>query len=155
MALSQMMRYLLYETDKERVTLEKEVSFLMNYIDLEKLRVENATAVHIEVQENLHDILVAPLVFIPFVENSFKHSRIIDDPEAWIEIKLRSEPGKIIFLCSNSIPKTQFKQQSNGGVGLENIEKRLRIIYSTKYKLSITSQPEQFEVELTIKLDEN
>jgi sensor histidine kinase YesM len=105
MALSQMMRYILYETDKERVTLEKEVSFLMNYIDLEKLRVENATAVHIEVQENLHDILVAPLVFIPFVENSFKHSRIIDDPKAWIEIKLRSEPGKIISLCSKSIPK--------------------------------------------------
>lgn len=155
MALSQMMRYLLYETSQEFVRLENEIAFILNYIELEKLRLENTSGVNISIDEAHPEVMVAPLIFIPFIENSFKHSRIIDDPEARIDISLRTDRGKIIFRCSNSIPEKQFKIEKSGGVGLENITQRLQLIYRRKHFIEMNNEPRQFTIDLTIDSYEN
>lgn len=155
MALSQMMRYLLYETSREKVSLSSEIAFVMNYIELEKLRIENSGSIKVVMDESKLDLMVAPLIFIPFIENSFKHSRIIDDPEAWINISLKTEKGRIIFTCSNSVPEKQFKKDKNGGVGLANIRKRLMLIYPDRHKVSFIHDASRFSAELEIMTDEN
>jgi len=154
MALSQMMRYLLYETGQEMVRLKRELDFVLNYIELEKLRLENSNSIKIDFDEDHPEMMIAPLIFIPFIENSFKHSRIIDDAEAWIEISIKTGNGKILFNCSNSIPQKQVKMDMNGGVGLENITKRLQLIYPGRHSIRIINESNQFNVELEITTDE-
>jgi sensor histidine kinase YesM len=154
MALSQMMRYLLYETGQEVVRLKKELDFVLNYIELEKLRLENSDSIRIDFDEDHPEMMIAPLIFIPFIENSFKHSRIIDDAEAWIEISIKTGSGKILFKCSNSIPQKQVKKDTNGGVGLENITKRLQLIYPGRHSIRMTNESNKFNVELEITIDE-
>lgn len=151
MALSQMMRYLLYETGHERVRLESEVNFISNYIELEKLRIEDPSSILIDLEEDHPDVKVAPMIFIPFVENCFKHSRIIDEPGAWIKIGLWMEGSKIMFYCRNSISGSRTEKFRAGGVGMENVKKRLNMIYPGTHSLVIRNHQGRVEVELEIE----
>jgi sensor histidine kinase YesM len=151
MALSEIMRYLIYETGANEVAAEKEVRFLVNYVKLEKLRIEDQAKVTLSVDQPNPGQLISPLIFIAFVENAFKHSGIDTDPEGFIQIFLSFRQEEIFFTCENSIPTNQM-QGKDGGTGLVNARARLEMIYPGKNWLKITESNQVYSVSLTIKL---
>jgi len=103
------------------------------------------------VSPGIDGIKISPLLLIPFIENAFKHSRVVDEPNAWIEINLSVVGNKLLFKCENSIPDKAFKKDKTGGIGLENVKRRLLILYAAKHELSISNRNHKFIVDL--KLD--
>ncbi len=151
MALSEIMRYLIYETGTNEVPAEKEVRFLVNYVRLEKLRIEDQAKVTVAIDQPIPGQLISPLIFIAFVENAFKHSAIDTDPEGFIQIFLSFSPEEIFFTCENSIPANQTLGKE-GGTGLVNARARLDLIYPGKNWLKIQQTNQVYSVSLTINL---
>jgi sensor histidine kinase YesM len=150
MSLSEIMRYLIYETGATLVSAEKEVRFLTNYISLEKLRIEDAGKVSLSVEQPGPGLLISPLLFIAFVENAFKHSGIDTDPEGFIQVFLSFRDDEINFTCENSIPADKARK-TEGGVGLVNARARLELMYPGKYTLDIRQSALVYSVSLTLK----
>lgn len=151
MSLSEIMRYLIYETGNTLVSAEKEVRFITNYIRLEKLRIEDAGKVSFSVEQPSPGLLIAPLLFISFIENAFKHSGIDNDPEGFIQIFLAFHDQEIIFTCENSISPDAINDKT-GGVGLVNAKSRLELMYPGKYLLDIRPSALVFTVNLRLSL---
>jgi len=151
MALSEIMRYLIYETGANELPAEKEVRFLVNYVKLEKLRIEDQAKVTVSIEQPNPGQLISPLIFIAFVENAFKHSGIDNDPEGFIQIFLSFRAEEIFFTCENSIPANQMPTKE-GGTGLTNARARLEMIYPRKNWLKIQNTDQVYSVSLTIKL---
>ncbi|MFQ3215452.1 MAG: two-component system LytT family sensor kinase [Marivirga sp.] len=153
MQLSNMLRYNLYEAnDKEKVAIEKEIAYIKDYIALFQLREEGI------IEQVSFDYMVkqtaeiAPMILIPFVENAFKHSKIEAGSDATIAIKLLVEADKIIFSVINSLPKVSLQKDETGGIGIENVRKRIALIYPDKSQLAISEDQSSFTVQLTIAL---
>ena len=145
--MSRMMRYLLYESDKQYVSLNNAVIFLKKYLNLMKLRYTDQVNVNVDVPENCsEDIALAPLVFIPFVENAFKHGVAYDKPST-ITIDIEKKDGRLLFHCHNT--KSHAKHEY-GGVGLSNVTKRLELIYGNDYSLNIDNGEETYDVLLDL-----
>ena len=146
--MSRMMRYLLYDSDKPYVSLRSAILFLKKYLALMKLRYPDNVTVNLDVPADPHeDIVVAPLVFIPFVENAFKHGVTIDKPSV-IDIGIEhTEGGRLIFRTHNT--KSHAKHEF-GGVGLNNVSKRLELIYGNDYTLDITDGEDTYNVLLDL-----
>ena len=145
--MSRMMRYLLYESDKPYVTLHQAVIFLKKYLNLLKLRYSDNVTINLTVPDDNHeDILLAPLVFIPFVENAFKHGVSIDKPSV-IDISISKEGDRLLFHCHNT--KSNAKHEF-GGVGLNNVTKRLELIYGSDYSLDIKDKEDTYDVLLNL-----
>jgi len=149
--LSDLLRYSLYETSSVLVPLEKEIKYLENYISLEKIRLEDKTEIIFEVSGNVSTIKIAPMLFIVFVENAFKHGNF-KNPKTRGIIHLFSEKDKLIFHSKNEI-SNQNKDRV-GGIGLENIKKRLELIYGENHELLIEKSEDIFEAILKIDLSE-
>lgn len=148
--LSNLMRYLLYESEKGDTKLSNEISFMKNFIELMKLRLGNNVRLSFSFPENYNDVTVPPLLFIPFVENAFKHG--VGFEESTIEFKLSVVENTLIFTSKNSIaPKTGDYQDS--GIGLENIKKRLAILFPGSHILRINCKDNEFDVYLSIVLN--
>ena len=152
--LSEMMRYMLYECNEKEVSLEKEVNYIRNYLELEKLRHGDHCDISFEIDGEPGNKQVAPLMFIPFIENSFKHglNKQIDD--AHVSIKMDIKEDDVLMEISNSkvhtVPKANRKR--SGGIGLVNIKRRLELLYPEKYSLDIEESPNDYLVNLSIKL---
>ncbi|MBR0265466.1 MAG: histidine kinase [Prevotella sp.] len=151
--LSKMMRFVLYEGSKTVVPLEREISFLQNYITLMKLRYTDKVRIDVDVAQALPNKDVPPLMFITFVENAFKHG-VSYRQESFIEIKIeevkREGASLLAFTCRNSrIPKEEDK---HGGVGLANVRQRLDLIYGKNYQLDIQDESDIYQVKLAIPL---
>ncbi|MBE6315902.1 MAG: histidine kinase [Bacteroidales bacterium] len=145
--MSRMMRYLLYESDKQYVTLDNAVIFLKKYLNLMKLRYNDQVNVCLNVPENAHDdVAIAPLVFIPFVENAFKHGVFYNEPST-IDIGIEKKDGRLLFHSHNT--KSHAKHEY-GGVGLNNVTKRLELIYGNDYKLDINDGDDTYDVMLDL-----
>ena len=145
--MSRMMRYLLYESDKQYVTLDNAVIFLKKYLNLMKLRYNDQVNVCLNVPENAHDdVAIAPLVFIPFVENAFKHGVFYNEPST-IDIGIEKKDGRLLFHCRNT--KSHAKHEY-GGVGLNNVTKRLELIYGNDYSLDINDGDDTYDVMLDL-----
>lgn len=147
--LSRMMRYVLYESNKPMVTIRQEDEFMSSYISLMKLRLNDKVRVSVDVQVSDYNQMVAPLIFIAFVENAFKHG-ISYDEDSFIDIKVRTDGGRLYFNSTNS--KHQGSTEHKGGVGLKNIQKRLGLIYGDNYKLCIDDGEHVYSVSLRIPL---
>jgi LytS/YehU family sensor histidine kinase len=146
--LSKMMRFVLYEGNKQRVPLDREIAFLLNYIKLMKLRYTDKVRITISTPESVPSKDIPPLLFITFVENAFKHG-VSYQQESFIDIHIEAGTH-LLFVCHNSrIPKEEDK---HGGVGLKNVKQRLDLIYGHNYTLDISDEPEQYTVKLTIPL---
>lgn len=152
--LSNMLRYIIYDCNADRVPLEKELNYIHNYIDLQKLKDEKITGIEVDVEEADPNCLIAPMILIPFIENAFKHSKIEDVESGFIRIKIENLPNQLNFSIRNSVPKQKFTKDKVGGVGLENVKRRLELIYSGKHQLTIEQKENSFEVNLEIKLSE-
>lgn len=147
--LSKLMRYVLYEIDKEEVTLRQEIGFLNNYIGLMKIRLTGNVLIKVRMTDEPGDIKLPPLLFIPFVENIFKHGVSYRGPSL-IDISLDvDDAGMIVFRSSNS-NHARNNSDRHHGIGLENLRRRLDLLYPGSYRLSIVDGKEMFTVELAV-----
>ncbi len=149
--LSKLMRYLLYESEKGNTMLSHEIDFMNNYIDLMKLRVNDKVQLSVSFPEKYEDKNIPPLLFIPFIENAFKHG-ISYREKSFIDIKMMVTIESISFRCVNSLIKTK-EEDPNGhsGIGLENAGKRLNLLFPGCHELKIDKSENTFKVFLTIK----
>jgi two-component system, LytTR family, sensor kinase len=152
--LSGMLRYMLYECNADKVSLKKEIEYIQNYIDLMLLKDSKGLNVETEIESDPPNLMIAPLLLIPFIENAFKHSKIEDIEKNWIKIKLKIEGSVLFFESLNSLPEGHLSKDKVGGIGLKNVKRRLEIIYPEKYDLEIDSNDETgFKVNLKIELE--
>jgi hypothetical protein len=148
--LSEMMRYLLYESGRGTTTLKKEIEFLRSYLELMQLRVDKSIIVNLDLPEEFYNVNLPPLLFIPFIENAFKHGVSYREPSA-LSFKLVQNNDSLEFTSINTI--SHFRNESiahRGGFGLENIQKRLDIIYGDSHSLVINKTDDEFKIILRI-----
>ena len=146
--LSKMMRFVLYEGNKQGVPLNREIAFLQNYITLMELRYTDTVRITMTMPDNIPNKEIPPLIFITFVENAFKHG-VSYQQESFIEISIEVA-DELTFIYRNSrIPKEEDK---HGGVGLQNVRQRLDLIYGDNYSLDINDQTDAYTVCLKIPL---
>jgi hypothetical protein len=150
--LSKLMRYILYETEKGDRLLSQEIDFMQTYIDLMKLRISDKVNITVSFPENFIDVAIPPLLFLPFVENAFKHGISYRQP-SFVNVRLKVDPGIIIFECSNSIvSKGEDFLKSDSGIGLENVKKRLALLFPGKHNLKVFETESIFHVILQIEI---
>ncbi len=150
--LSQLLRYMLYECNDDRVPLIKEVISLENFIDLNLLKDSRGMKVTVNMERPSEELMIAPLLLMPFVENAFKHSKVEDLKKGWINIDLQAQDKKLLFKIENSIPTVEYTKDSVGGIGLANVKRRLDLIYPDKNKLEISTENNRYAVRLEIDL---
>ncbi len=146
--VSEMMRYMLYESSSERVPLSQEITYIRHYVELEKLRAVDADYISFEVSGDPGGIQVAPMLFIPFVENAFKHSPVAD-PDNRIVLRLNIPEHRIEFSCRNTIGIHQEKDKTPG-IGLSTVTRRLNLLYPATHELIITKDTQTYTVQLTL-----
>ena len=150
--LSSLMRYMLYETDEEKVSLEKEMDYLQSYIDLQQQRFSKKVIINanLNLPDKFYDI--QPMLLIPFVENAFKHGTgMIENAE--ININLKAEANILYFTVSNKFDSTSIEiKDKSSGIGLVNVQRRLNLLYPHYHNLLITKKEDIFLVYLQINL---
>lgn len=154
--LSDLMRYMLYDTEGKRVSLSKEITYLRNYIGLQQLRFDDtidvSTTIELAPEAGQH-YLIEPMLLIPFVENAFKHGTShLEHPE--IAIHLSEQQGQLVFNVRNRIapPSAETSKDRDSGIGLANVKKRLDLLYGGAYRLTIGEREGWYEVTLKLVL---
>ena len=147
--LAELTRYMIYESNEEKVLLSKEISYLQNLIELQKLRYEERVCLEFTVQYEDKGQLIAPLLLISFVENAFKHGEV-HDPGHPIEIVLTVQDNLLNFYVTNKISRQQ--KDPGGGIGLKNVRRRLDLLYSGNYSLTIKNDGNFYDSELELTL---
>lgn len=147
--LSEIMRYMLYESNDNRVSVLKEITYLESYIELQKLRFKGEAYVKLEVEGQITNQVIVPLVLISFVENAFKHG-VATDPKNPIHINISVFKDKLMFTLHN-IKNKQNKDQT-GGIGMVNVKRRLDLTYPNQYKLSVENRETDYFCELYLNL---
>jgi len=150
--LSGLLNYILHECDQPLVPLEKEIKMLQDYMALEKIRYTEQMQMTIEIEGKPDEKMIAPLLLIPFVENSFKHgaSKMITHP--WVTLNIRIETDRFHFIVRNSQPMTNEAVTTKGNIGLKNVSKRLELLYPGSHELNIVSEPDSYSVYLSLQL---
>lgn len=149
--LSNLLRYMLYEVGDDLVLVSKEVEMLENYIELQKLRLEDAAHVSFVVNGNLSETKIAPLLVFPLVENAFKHGLKGSSEDAFVKIELKVD-DQITFDIRNNMGQVDDMEQGKyGGIGLENVKRRLALIYPNRHQLEINTLENEFQVKLILK----
>ncbi|MBF0651456.1 histidine kinase [Dysgonomonas sp. GY75] len=153
--LAQMMRYVMEDCETELTPLSKDIEYIHNFIDFQKLRFENDKDITF-VYKNEEDtnICVPPMIFQPLVENCFKHTPLEVDKNSFIHILLKVEKKQIYFVAENSQPLIKNKPLANGGgIGIENVKRRLDLYFENRYSLEIFNNPDSFKIELSIDFE--
>lgn len=153
--LSEMMRYMLYECNEKWVPLAKEVNYIRNYLDLERLRQGKQVNITFEIDGNVSNQKIAPLLFIPFLENCFKHGLTHNIADGYVHIRMLVQEDEVDLYIENSKPKipNQFHRRS-GGIGLVNVRRRLNILYPNKHELNVENAPNSYAIHLHVALDD-
>lgn len=151
--LSKLMRYLLYESEHGETLLCSEIDFMNHYIDLMKLRLSKKVELQVDLVQPENNIKIPPLLFIPFIENAFKHGISYRD-KSFIHIKMNVEKDNIKFSCINSLGQQSDKNQeeNHSGIGLENVKKRLSLLFPGKHNLKIDKSNMDYSVSLEIEI---
>lgn len=150
--LSEILRYMLYDCMADRVPLRKEIDYIRNYISLKMLKDSKGMNVTVDLDDSRPELLIAPMLFIPFIENAFKHSNVEDLKKGWIRIRLQTDNQEVRFEVENSLPEKGFTKDQTGGIGLENVKRQLELIYPGKYDLRLETKEDRFSVSLKIQL---
>lgn len=152
--LSEMMRYMLYDCNERQVPLKKEINYIQNYLDLERLRQSKSAEIKFEVEGEPGDQQIAPLLFIPFLENSFKHGMTDSIAHGYVHIRLLTGQEAVHFSIENTKAPARPSQSAkpSGGIGLVNIRRRLQLLYPEKYALKIEETPNTYRVSLDLEL---
>ncbi len=147
--LSDIMRFMLFETKTEEIELAKEIEYIEKYIELQKIRTSNSNYISYAVEGDSVNRSIAPMVFIPFIENAFKHTTNKKLQDA-IDIKIKIEAKGISLECVNKIDPNRKLEQESNGLGNELIQKRLNLIYPERHQLDISNENNVYNVYLTI-----
>ena len=148
--LSQLMSYMLYDSNQVEVPLEKEIQYIQNYIALEKIRYSNLD-VSLNVFDDITDVHLAPLLILPFVENSFKHGVSNQLSRGWIRIDIQVQESTLVIKVENSKEAGKGNTKPLSGIGLQNVRKRLDLIYHNHHSLQIINEEELYLVILKIE----
>lgn len=152
--LSEILRYMLYECNVPKVLLSKEINYIENYLALERLRQKDDVKIDFMIEGEVNDQVISPLLFTPFLENAFKHgiNRVIEN--ASVDIILKVNKNKISFLVENTKPEftTQDFEKKQGGIGLSNVKKRLKLLYPNKYSLDIENTKFSYKIDMNLDL---
>jgi LytS/YehU family sensor histidine kinase len=152
--LSDLLRFILYETNQPLVPLSKELQMIRDYIDLEKIRYGNKLDLHISLPEKTNDLVIAPLLLLPLIENCFKHgtSKFIEQP--WISLQITLQGRQMHMKLLNGKVNEPKKEEQPLGIGIRNVEKRLNLLYPDKHQFDVTNDDEVFIVNLAIELEQ-
>ncbi|HTI08097.1 MAG TPA: histidine kinase [Puia sp.] len=152
-SIADLLRYQLYECNVDFIPIEKELAYLENYFNLQNIRKDNCNA-GLSVEGDPQNLLIAPFLLIPFVENAFKYVSDYDDQENFIKIRITFAANELKFNCINSYDNGSHQQtyNANKGIGLINVNKRLELIYSNRFKLKEDSNHGCYQVTLTLNL---
>lgn len=151
--LSELLRYAIYDAKEPFVSLKEEIAYLKNYIEFEKIRIGERLDLVLDLEDIKKDkIQIAPMLLIVFIENAFKHSKNSSEDKIQIEISLKSWADSILFAVKNSCQNLAVEElnKKSGGLGLNNVKKRLNLLYSNKYDLQIAESNDFFQVKLRI-----
>ena len=148
--LSKLMRYVLYESNKDYIELTKEIIFLQNYIELMRLRFTESLNIQTDFPLIVPEVKIPPLLLISLLENAFKHG-VSYREASFIHICLKIDDGSLIFKCSNSKHRT--KKDEHHGVGLENVKKRLQLLFGNNYTYTVNENENEYNVSLNIPLN--
>jgi len=149
--LSEILRYMLYETGQEFVSLDKEISVLKDYIHLEGVRISSNSSIQMETDIDGNTGKIAPAILITFVENAIKHGIDSMSGNAYVYITVKAENRVLYFSCRNNY-KTKPARQEGGGIGINNVKKRLALLYPGSHELSIEDEQDIFTVSLTLNM---
>jgi LytS/YehU family sensor histidine kinase len=152
---SDMLRYQLYEIKDEKIPIEKEVSFLKDYVGMQSLRLDNCS-VKLNVENEMKGFFIEPLLLVPFVENAFKHLSHHSNGKAnEVQIDLSRQNGHMNFAVRNT---TEIKEEqpvkNDGGIGLPNVKRRLELLYPQKHTLNIDNTDGWFDVNLKLQIED-
>ena len=147
--LSEILRYMLYESNDAKVALQTEVEYLQSFIDLQKLRFKTPINVDLIIDGEINQQQIMPLVLISFLENAFKHG-VANDPNNPIQIKILLNQNKLLFTIKNK--KSNQNKDSTGGIGMVNVIRRLDLTYPNQYKLNIDNSSNNYYCELYLDL---
>ena len=151
--LSGLMRYMLYESNEEKVPLKKEIDFLENYIDLQRLRSDRRSKIEYSRDGSHGGLMIAPLLFLPLVENSFKHGIKGDPSGGYVKINMEIVENDLELLIENNKGKVdEIDNLENSGIGLANVKRRLELLYPKKSLLEIHDTGNDFKVKLKLEL---
>lgn len=153
--LSDILRYVLYDSTENKVPLDKEINYLKSYLDLEQIRYGNRVDIQLEIEGQVAGKEIAPLLFIPFVENSFKHGFGTNTKPGYLKIQISSSTQEIRVVISNSVHgnKASDTDGYKGGIGLVNVRKRLKLLYPNSHRINVTETEDSFEVSLILNLE--
>ncbi len=147
--LSDIMRFILYETKGDKISLAKEIEYIDKYIALQKIRTNNENYVHFEVTGKPGNKMIAPMVFIPFIENAFKHTHNKKLENAiTVHISINNDTTQLV--CENKMDPRSTVQPTIGGLGNDLIKKRLNLIYAGQHQLEVLKTEERYSIHLTI-----
>jgi sensor histidine kinase YesM len=151
--LSQMMRYMIYESNYPKVPLSKEIEYMQNYVSLERLRLDDQTPIDFKVEGDASMVKVAPLILITFLENAFKHGVSRNQAGAWVNLSIKVDGANCYYKVENSKP-TNLNGEPAGksGIGLLNVKRRLELSYPAKYDLTVKDEPTRYLVQLNLSL---
>ncbi|HNW51756.1 MAG TPA: histidine kinase [Prolixibacteraceae bacterium] len=151
--LSKLMRYLLYDSEHGETSINLEIEFMTNYIALMKLRLSPKVDLKVSFPSEFSDFSIPPLLFVPFIENAFKHG-ISNRETSFVDISMAIQNGEIQFSTSNSLFKSnQPSDPEHSGIGLDNVKKRLALLFPGKHQLSIMQTDNVFSIHLKIELE--
>lgn len=149
---SDMLRYQLYEMNGDKIPIEKEISYLRDYVDLQKLRKDEKYTVQFDCSSDVKGFSIEPLLLIPFVENAFKHISNRHDKMNYIKLNLNRDNGEFIFTVENTKEKNQ-PAGRHEGIGLNNVKRRLELLYPGRHDLQIMDTDDKYSIDLKLKID--
>ncbi len=149
-SLSKLMRHLLQKSEMESISLQEEIDFLNKYIDLMSLRLTDKTKVYVDFPKQVPNLKIAPLLFISIVENAFKHG-VSATQESDIQFKMEVDGDEVLFMASNSDFHKTEQDRSGSGIGIDNLKKRLDLLYPGKYEYNIHRNNNMYIAEMRLK----
>ncbi len=149
MKLSEIMRYMLQESNEPKVKLAREIRYLENYIELQRLRFKGQAYINVDVSGDYNEQSIAPLILISFIENAFKHG-VVSDPQHPIKINLEVDNHDLNFSIWNK--KSLLNKDESSGIGLNNVKRRLDLLYSGKYILNIKDRDDTYHCTLSLTI---
>ena len=149
---SDMLRYQLYEANGEKIPIEKEISYLQDYVHLQQLRKDENYKVQFNCSPEVKNFSIEPLLLIPFVENAFKHISHKTDGSNFVKLDLTRNNGYFEFAVENSREKGMYTTELHGGIGMNNVKRRLELLYPDSHKLDVNEDPNTFKINLKLKI---
>ncbi len=149
--LSEVLRYMLYDSEKDKICLEKEISNINSLIELHQIQYDHKAKINFTITGNVRDKLIHPMLLFPFFENAFKHGNLFQPQTSFIHSNLEIKENELCFYIENTYTENLSKDKA-GGLGIENVQKRLQLFYPEQYQLNITTSEHIFKVELNIDL---